>query len=472
MSLPSLPINRETVGLSGLALPRPVHARRLTLAPGWPLAVAYVGYPLWWLLGLRSFVFLLAAVPMGLALLGRRRLVAPRGFGVWLLFVAWVVGGFALLGVHAPGAKDGGRATQYFSAGYRLAWYVTLTIVVLYVGNLSERELPTRRICRWLSSLFIVTVLGGYLGVVAPHFQFTSPIEHLVPSGVAQSDFFKSLTHPVAAQVQDFLGYSQGRPAAPYYHANDWGANFGLLLPFFVLEWFRRDGGRRRWIGAGVAVAATVPVIESLNRGLWIGLGLMALYVVLSAALSGRYVALGGLAAAAAVVAVLIVATPLKGTIQARLAAGQSNNARAQLASRTVADVADTSPIVGFGSTRNVQGNFNTIGGGATPSCPRCSPPAMGTQGHVWLVLFGQGFVGAALFFWFLLRRFVPYMHDRRPFAIAACASFVFFLVVIWVYDLLDVPLVTLMLALAVLWRMQRPDEGADETSALEPGAV
>ena len=49
----------------------------------------------------------------------------------------------------------------------------------------------------------------------------------------------------------------------------------------------------------------------------------------------------------------------------------------------------------------------------------QCSPPAMGTQGHIWLVLFSQGFVGAALFFWFLLRRVLPYVHDRDPFAIA-----------------------------------------------------
>ena len=55
----------------------------------------------------------------------------------------------------------------------------------------------------------------------------------------------------------------------------------------------------------------------------------------------------------------------------------------------------------------------DTIGGGATPDCPQCSPPAMGTQGHIWLVLFSQGFVGAALFFWFLLRRFLHGVMQR-----------------------------------------------------------
>jgi hypothetical protein len=458
----SLPIRARPPGFpSAFELQKPAAARPpAILAPGWPLAVAYVAYPLWWLLGLRSFVFLLAAVPMGFELLRRKHLLAPRGFGVWLLFLAWVAGGLVLLGADAPGAKAGTIGTRYLSAGYRLSWYLALTIALLYVGNLSERELPTRRVCRWLSALFIVTVAGGYLGIIAPHFQLTAPIEHLVPAGVAHSSFFLSLTHPVAAQVQDFLGYAQARPAAPFAYTNDWGANFGLLLPFFVLEWFQRDGGRRRWFGIGVVAAAIVPVIESLDRGLWIGLGLMTLFVVLSSARSGRIVALAGLAAGTAVLAIAIAITPLKQTVEKRLAVGQSNSGRAALASRTV----HASPIVGFGSTRDVQGNFNTIGGGATPDCPQCSPPAMGTQGHIWLLIFSQGFVGATLFLWFLLRRFLPYFHDHDPLAIAACASFVFFLVVIWVYDLLDVPMMTLMLALALLWRMRRP--GADDETA------
>lgn len=465
----SVPIPQDRlVPYSRAVLQRPTAARRRARLPlGWPLAAAYLGYPLWWLLGVRTFVFLLAAVPLAFALLGRKSLRAPRGFGVWLLFLAWVVVGFVLLGTQAPGAKAGDPATRYLSAGYRLGWYLALTVVLLYVGNLSEEELPTRRICRWLSALFIVTVAGGYLGIIAPHFQFTSLSERLVPAGVAHNSFFVSLTHPVAAQVQDFLGYAEARPAAPYAYTNDWGANFGLLLPFFVLEWFRRDGGWRRWFGIGVVAVAIVPVVESLNRGLWIGLGAMALFAVLSSARSGRFVALGGLAVGTVVLAIAIAVTPLKHTFEQRLAVGQSNSGRAALASRTVSAVVHGSPIVGFGTTRNVQGNFNTIGGGATPDCPQCSPPAMGTQGHIWLVLFSQGFVGAALFFWFLLRRFLPYVGDHDPLAIAASASFIFFLVVVWVYDLLDVPMMTLILALALLWRMRRPSTPGQPASAV-----
>ncbi len=39
------------------------------------------------------------------------------------------------------------------------------------------------------------------------------------------------------------------------------------------------------------------------------------------------------------------------------------------------------SPLVGLGSTRDVQGNFNTIAGGAT-EMPPMHPPALGTQGQ------------------------------------------------------------------------------------------
>jgi hypothetical protein len=267
----------------------------------------------------------------------------------------------------------------------------------------------------------------------------------------------------VAAQVQGFLGFDEARPAAPFGHTNDWGANFGLLLPFFVLEWLRRDAGWRRWVGAATLAAAAVPVVYSLNRGLWLGLAVMTVYVAVRAAASGRFLALGALLSAGAVLAVALALTPLGTLLQERLATPHSNNARATLSSRTVDAVIHGSPIVGYGSTRNVEGNFTTIGGGATEECRRCAPPAMGTQGHVWLVVFSQGFVGAALFFWFLLRRFLPYVRDHRPLPSAICASLVFFFVVMWVYDLLDAPMFTVMIGLGLLWRLNRaPAQAAD----------
>ncbi len=58
----------------------------------WPLVAAFVGYPLWWALGLAPFVWVVAAIPMAARLLTSRDQVRlPSGFGLWLLYLAWVL---------------------------------------------------------------------------------------------------------------------------------------------------------------------------------------------------------------------------------------------------------------------------------------------------------------------------------------------------------------------------------------------
>jgi hypothetical protein len=152
-----------------------------------------------------------------------------------------------------------------------------------------------------------------------------------------------------------------------------------------------------------------------------------------------------------------MVVTPLGARVALRLATPHSNAGRAELASRTVEAVVQASPVTGFGSTRDVASNFSSIADGSTPQCPDCGPPPLGTQGYIWLVLFCQGILGAALFFAFLVRRSLPYLRDRSPLASAVCAAVAFFLVSMWTYDLLDAPMFTLMIGLALLWRMRRP---------------
>jgi hypothetical protein len=398
---------------------------------------------------------------MALALAARRRLVAPRGFGLYLVFVVCAVVDLALLGTRAPGAQELSLSTGLITGGYRVAWYFALGIVLLYVGNLSERELPARRVCRWLSVLFMITVAGGWLGVLAPQFEFTSLVERIVPGGLAGNGFFTALTHPAAAEIQGFLGYPAARPSAPFAYTNDWGANFGILLPFFWLEWLRRDAGRRRWIGVAVLLLAAVPVVYSLDRALWGGLTVMVTFAALRAALRGRFLALVALLVAAAAVAAALLVTPLGDRVHQRLDTPHSNRGRAMLASLTVDAVMQASPVSGFGSTRDVEGDFRSIAGGSTAECPECGAPPMGTQGYVWLILFSQGLLGAVLFFAFLLRRSLPFIFHRGPLASAVCAAVAFFLVSMWWYDLLDAPMFTLMIGLALAWRTDRPEEWA-----------
>src|ERR1700754_2473543 len=174
-------------------VPGVVRPRRPTRRPpraAWPFMVMFLGFPLWWVLGLGALIFIIMAVPMAVLLWRRRAaLVVPRGFGVWMLFLVWVLFGMAVLYADAPGTVGGGGPGRAFVFGWRATWYVSCTIALLYVGNLREDELPSDRIGRMLGYMFIVTTAGGLLGSFFPHLQLTSLVEIVLPQGLASNDF-------------------------------------------------------------------------------------------------------------------------------------------------------------------------------------------------------------------------------------------------------------------------------------------
>src|SRR5256714_10654320 len=263
----------------------------LPLRAGWPLTGMLLLYPLWWALGLGVLVFPLAAVPMAVILIRRRRagrrLAVPPGFAFWLLFLVVVVVSIGALGEDPPGTVPGSAAGRLIPASFRLVEYAALTVLLLYAGNLTEEELPRRRLVRLLGWLFLVTVAGGLLGVFAGRFQFASPIELLLPHHLRGNAFVQSLVHPAAAQLMDVLGHESPRPAAPWGYTNTWGNNFSLLVGWVTVAMFGDATTRRARTCAVVVLAvALVPVVYSLNRGLWIGLAAMA--VALGPRLAGR----------------------------------------------------------------------------------------------------------------------------------------------------------------------------------------
>jgi len=439
---------------------------RGALRPGWPLSVLFVGYPVWWALGISEFVCMAMGLVMLADLVRRRRIAAPRGFGWWLLFLSWIPVGIVLLHVDAPGAVADNSSTRYLTFIYRVIWYVTATLALLYVGN-NRAELPTRRLMRIMAAMFLTVTAGGLLGVLAPHFEFTSLAEYLLPNSLSNNSFVFHLIHPTAAQLQDVLGYQAPRPAAPFAYTNTWGLNYACFLPFFVMAWFAKDAGWRRYVAPFVLLIGAVPVIYSLDRGMWAALIVIALFVAARSALLGRPVLLAGVVAGAGAVVGLVLLTSLGGVVQDRFTHQNSNQGRTNLGTLTVDSVTHSSPIVGLGSTRNVQGNFNTITGGATADCPRCSPPALGTQGQLWLVVFCQGVVGLLLYLAFFTLMLLRHIHLRTPEAAAASCVLVVGFVTLPVYNSLGVALMAIMIACGVLWREGRADTVARHAGPL-----
>jgi hypothetical protein len=368
-----------------------------------------------------------------------------------------MLAGVTMLWADAPGAEPGGGGPgRLLVFGYRAAMYIAATVTLLYVANADERDVPTRRVVRLLAFMFVVTTCGGLLGVVVPTLEFRSPMEMLLPRGIATNEFVSRLIHPAVADVQVILGYAEARPIAPFSYANSWGANFSLFLPFFLLAWLGRGAGWRRGVAPFVLVISLVPVVYSLNRGLWLALGVGGCYLALRLVQLGHLRAVTALVGTVVVGAIAFLASPLGAMALRRLESPHSNDRRGRLAEETVRSVLEGSPLLGFGSTRDVQGSFFSLAGGATPDCPACGVPPLGTQGQLWLVLFSQGLVGLALFLAFFARQLAAAWKDTSPLAIAVCCVLVFFGIELFVYDTYDAPMVTVMIALGLLAR--QPD--------------
>jgi hypothetical protein len=437
---------------------RPVPPRaRLVLppVPAWPI-VALIGFwPVWWAMGLGAFIAGILAVPMAVILLRRRPLKLPPGFGIWILFLIWSFGGIGLLGLQAPHTLNASGLNRMLPFLLRNIDYVAATIVLIYVGNMSDRIMSRSRLIKLLGLLFIYTVIGGLAGLALPHLSFTSPVEKILPGFLRTNQYVLTLVHPATAQIQDVLGSSAPRPEAPFEYTNTWGNNLSVLLPWFVIAWGIIGKRWQRWWTPVVLLIACVPVVYSLNRGLWIGLGLSIAYVCWRALASGRPAIPLAIVGAVVVGLGLVAVTPLGATFQSRLQHPHSNSIRSDL-SQQAFDAALSSPLVGYGSTRSAIGSSQTIGVGKSASCAQCGNPPIGSNGQLWLLLIANGFIGTALYFAFFMYPLWRYRRDVTPVGVAGRLVLLLSLLYSLVYSVSISTLTLYMLSMALLWRNEQ----------------
>lgn len=411
-----------------------------------------VGLPVWWLLGLASVVPLLVAVVLLLDLRRRRRVLVPSGFGWWLLFLAWVLLGVGTLWAAAPGAVDGGGTGRLLVFGYRFCWYAASTIVLVWLGNTPVHRLPDRVVHRVMATVFVVAVAGGLLGLVAPDLSITTLAERVLPGGLRANGFVSTLVSARASDVQTVLGVPEPRPKAPFPYTNTWGSVMSLGLVFFVAT-VARSRSRLRLLAPVVLVLAAIPVVWSLNRGLWLAVGGCCVGLLVLLATRRHHAALAGLAVVVIVGGVALTSTPLGTTIGERLSHPHSNERRSQLLVATVDSMTSGSPVVGFGSTRDVAGTFTSIAGGAKPDCPACGVPPLGTQGQLWLVLFSQGWLGTLFFLAFFVLALRRTWRCRTLNQTVATFVIGVFLLQLSVYDTMELPMMLVMTAIGLAWR-------------------
>lgn len=338
--------------------------------PGWIVIGLFVWYPVLWLLGLAGVMWAAAALPLLVWLLLRRDIERPPTVTLYLIYVGWAL--FSVVRLDS--------ATRVLTFGLRYGTYLTAAMLAYYVYN--ERRVTRTKFIEWVSLLWVYAVVGGYLGLLFPRVRLTkTPFAIVLPSSIANDEFVASLAQPRLAQVQNIFGVELPRPATLFAFTNDWGANIGLLTPFFVAATIYSGDALRRRIGIIGLVLALPPMLLSVNRGLWISVGAIFAVVAVRSFLAGRTGPLRMLGLGIAAIAVLVVVTPAGEIVGGRLSEGDANS-RAGIYSEAWNGALE-SPILGWGGPRPSINPFS---------------PAVGTHGHFWYAMFSHGFVGLALF--------------------------------------------------------------------------
>jgi len=451
---------------------RPGRLRSLFRGPAWPISALLLGYPLWWALGIADFMWVILAVPMVARMIGwrtrrGRSIKVPPGFGLWLLFLLIVVAGIAAITLTAPGTVPSLVSRRVLSYANRTAGYFGDTVLLLYAGNLTERELPRRTFSWMLGVVGVITVIGGVAGMLMPHFQFSSPLFLLLPKSFQANPFVQAAAHPALTQVQNVLGLPAGRPKAPFDYTNLWGECLTILIPF-LFAWAWTGTRRQRLFAAATGIVAVGPLLYSLNRGAWVGVILAVGYLAVRLAARGQRSLLAGISVAAAVAVVLIIFTPLNSIVAGRLENGKSNNLRSHLSALAITD-ALASPIIGYGDTRQEQGSPESVAVGPSAKCPTCGQLAVGSTGQLWLLLICDGFVGAAFFLAFFGFGIWQFRRDRSPYGYAGVLVLLLSFWYMFSYDATGAPLGFTMLAYAVVWKNHQLRSEAKAVSAPAP---
>lgn len=420
----------------------PASTGRSDPLPAWPVLAMLWGFPVMWALGVTVVpgAVLMTGV-MAAVMVVRRYAVWAPGVGALLAFAAWVLPCVVMI--------DSGERLLGFAYRYVIIAFV----VTAFLYTLAARTRLTRdRVVHALTFVWVFSIVGGVLGLLLPEVRLTTPVGALLPDAIAQNSYVKDLFFPPFAEIQQPWGAPEPfiRPSAPYPYANSWGVAILLLTPVALACFFLV---RTLWVRATIVVAAVVmiaPAMATTNRAMFAGIALAGVYVVARLAARDRAAPVLSLGALGIVAAGIMLWQGLLDSIAARQEYG-SGETRLTLYEETIRRTLE-SPLLGFGAPR--------------PSFEQ--DISVGTQGHVWTLMFSYGFVGLGLFLLFLWGTTLRTARCRDDADVALHSTLVVASLVVVIYGLDVMQLLTVFLVAAVLLRRRY---GIDADAATLPAA-
>ena len=406
--------------------------RHRILSATWPLVALFLMLPLWWILGLSGAILTALVLPLGLSLLFHRRVRAPHGFGLYVVFLVWC-------GLSASQLAD---ARQGFSLAYRGTLYVGAAFLFLYVLNASRDDLPASTVVKIMAGFFAIAVIGGLIGMIVPNTQITTLAKGLLPPQALNDQFILDLVSAATSSGRAFSAYPIYRPKAPFIYANEWGAAYAMALPFAICAIPYLRTKLFRDLTALLLVVSVFPLVFSLNRGAWLSAAAGMLYATFRLARGRNAQLLKVLALGGIVIGVLMFVTPLGEIVRTRIVNGYGDAHREQLYAQSL-ELVKESPLLGYGAPVLVEGNLSA-----------------GTHGQLWTIVVSQGLPGLVLFVAWLLwalwkaSRPLPIGHPGDA-NVRFWAEVAIFTAIVQMpyYDLLPWGLAIAMVAAGLAWR-------------------
>jgi len=160
--------------------------------------------------------------------------------------------------------------TAGFAAGYRVSMYVAAGLLFLYVLNTPRDRLRPDTAVRIMAALFVITVMGGLIGMAIPNISFTTVAKGLVPPQMLNDSFVSDLVSASTSSGRAFAAYPIYRPKAPFIYANEWGAAYAMTLPFALCAVAKARTSASRDMLLFIVLLSVFPLVFSLNRGAWL----------------------------------------------------------------------------------------------------------------------------------------------------------------------------------------------------------
>jgi hypothetical protein len=348
--------------------------------PRWPLTVMFGAIPVLWLAGGFYLLWPVLGLLLSVLLLTRRERVAlPTGAGFWLVFCVLV----ALSATRLTTEGD------VLVAALRLAFYLTALVVALYVYTALREGQSWERVFRPLCLFWLSLIVLGWLGVLLPRLSVTSPLEAVLPGGLAANPFINDLVHLRASEYSATATQPIYRPSAPFAYTNTWGSAWALLLPCVVAYLLSVRRGRLRPILMVSLVVSLPPAFLTLNRGMFVSLAAGLVVLALRGVARRQAKVVVTVVLAVGLVGVTSLVIPVDRLIAERTSSSDTTVDRLDLYRQSVL-LAERAPLLGYG-------------GPVTVDTTTADAP-VGTQGQLWQVLVSHGVPALLVFLgWFLV---------------------------------------------------------------------